>query len=345
MDNITVLNAEPNVMTKIFSKRGKKDYDFAKWFIHNEVPCSGIEDLSELLTALETEPHMVVIRGALIEGRDPSRVLRRKDAWEGELAYYITVPKGRYFIMADFDKFPTIPGLQEKDRVEWMIGHLPDYCHNISYHYQWSSQAGLYGWDELRCHIWFWLEEPLTDEEASDWAISTGVLDDSPMRTVQPNYTANPIFLDVHDPVEKRSGFVIKENNSLLIPKPTKPEIIFDKANIISSSTYIPKGFDALVNDIGPRYHMPIQRAIASWIASTSPPHDISELKRRIVERINCAPSGSSEKSIYLKDRYLDSSISGAIRKFGGKGVGKATRLPSTPLEKLRYKISGGRKI
>lgn len=346
MDKITLLTSRNKRMTKTFTQNGQIGYDSAKWFEHDDIEIEDIFELSELLKWMEDKSDKLIIRGKLIEDRNPSRVLRRKDAWDGEQAYYEENPNGKSFVLADFDKFPAMEGLAEHERLEWLILQLPEYCHDVTYHYQWSSSAGVNGWAELSCHIWFWLEEPRTDTQAIAWARDTGVIDDAPCRTVQPNYTAAPIFKGVEDPLagKSRSGLIRKGRDALCMP-------IVDEGQPVAligptgGYTATGTGFDTLLDDIGPRYHMPIQRAIASWVASTGTPTDTVALKGRIKARIMEAPMGASPKETYLNDRYLDSSINGAIRKFGSRNPDKTTTLPNTALERVRYKLTKGRTL
>jgi len=350
-NNITILcTKDDKLLVKTFSPEGKKDYDRAFEYFHAECPIDNIFELHDLLKELEPKQDAVIIRGKLIEGIDPNRVLRRKHASGGEKAYYKKDTNGINFAMFDFDDFPTHPDLQEDERLEWLVMHLPEYCHNVTYHYQWSSQAGLEGWDTLRCHIWFWLTEPRTDTEMVLWAEETGVIDESVMRTVQLNYTGAPLFYGVENPLpDNRSGLVKKEQDSVLIPKSTAPstDMKFKRqADLVTGKTFgNVTGFENHLASIGPRYHMPIQRAIASWVVSTGVPTDQFSLKQRVKARIVVAPIGASEKSYYLNDRYLDASIRGAISKFESRNPNAAARLPENDKEQLVYKLTRGTKI
>lgn len=321
-DTVTILRSDLN-LTKTFTfvdgKVHKSDYGNAFWYEHLEAELSDINDLSECLGWLEDISNACVIRGLLIDGvNTEQRVLRRKNAYGGHRAYYQENPAGKHWGFFDFDKVPDPVGFTNNaDRLAYLVSLLGDEFKDVSYHYQWSSSAGVNGWDTLSCHLWYWLEEPRTDEEMCRWAVDNGDVDDAPFRTIQPNYTARPIFIGMDDPVgNDRSGFVRFEKDSVLVPKIEKArEVVVTK----QGESFVPtKSFSQRLNDIGPRFHMPIQRAIASYISRYGTRADISELKTLIVDQIYKAPQGQNPKSVYTNDRYLDGSIEGAIRKFGG---------------------------
>ncbi len=74
------------------------------------------------------------------------------------------------------------------------------------------------------------------------WAEETGVIDESVMRTVQPNYTGAPISNGVENPLPgKRSGLVKKEQDSVLIPKSTPPSADMEyerQAYLVTGKTF-----------------------------------------------------------------------------------------------------------
>jgi hypothetical protein len=60
-------------------------------------------------------------------------------------------------------------------------------------------------------HLWFWLDRPACNPSWRRWmkANADGVIDRAPMTPVQPHYTANPLFIDVEDPVDTRTGILL----------------------------------------------------------------------------------------------------------------------------------------
>lgn len=59
---------------------------------------------------------------------------------------------------------------------------------------------------KIRVHLWYWLGKPVSNSNMRAW-LSELPLDLSLFRTVQPHFTANPIFLDgAVDPWSNRLG-------------------------------------------------------------------------------------------------------------------------------------------
>lgn len=353
---ITILDASPKKLTKQFSivdgKIVKKDYDRCYSYEYQYADCSNLTDLYDVLKYLSTEPSKCIIRAKLKNNYVGTSVVRQK---RGDNAPFIENPDGVDFIMCDFDKIE-IPDWLPTDLdayLEYLISTLPVYMHDVSYVYQWSSQAGMDDWKTLRCHIWFWLSEARTDSEMINWADSlkkedkVKIIDDSVFRTVQPNYTAHPIFESgVLDPLlGDRLGLIIKKKDCVTIPS------IKIKKRTSYSSTYsaapAPVGlenkFDQRLAAIGPDFHMPITQAVASWISLTGSGSDFGRLKQILRDRINSAPGeGSAGKAHYLSDAYLDAEIKGC--PFAHK-IDGPDRMPETQRERVRYKLSNGKKI
>jgi hypothetical protein len=357
MYRITILDASPKKLTKQFSlvdgKITKKDYDKCYLYEYQFADCCCLIDLYDVLKYLSTESSKCIIRAKLKHNYVGTSVVRQK---RGDNAPFTENPDGVSFIMCDFDKIE-IPEWLPTDLdvyLEYLISTLPVYMHDVSYVYQWSSQAGMDEWKTLRCHIWFWLSEPRTDTEVINWANSlkkddnVKIIDDSVFRTVQPNYTAHPIFeTGVLDPLlGQRLGLIIKKNDCATIPSiKTKKQ----KSGITSTYSSLPpplgleNKFDQRLAAIGPDFHMPITQAVASWKALTGPNSDFTRLKQILRDRINSAPGeGSAGKAHYLSDEYLDAEIKGC--PFAHK-IDGPNRMPETQRERVRYKLSDGKSI
>ena len=63
-------------------------------------------------------------------------------------------------------------------------------------------------WTELRLHLWFWCDRPACDGSLRPWVKSIPYADASLFNSVQPHYTAAPIFVGGVDPVTERSGLL-----------------------------------------------------------------------------------------------------------------------------------------
>lgn len=293
----------------------KQEYARAFMYDVTSVEVHNLVQLSEALTLLETAPTSCVIRGKLKAAMPTEGVLRRKDAAGGHPAFFEENPDGLRWVMLDFDKVPSPPLEDNQARLDFLTAMLPAWFHNVSYHYQWSASAGLDGWQTLSAHLWFWLSEPWRDSalieriDVENWDV-----DESTIRTVQPNYTAAPIFLNADDPVPVRSGLVVKQESEVVLPPFQKPPPFVPLGR--TKPERISKTFEERLADIGPRYHMPILRAVASYVGTHGQNCDTWLLKERLRDAITHADPGSSPKSLYLTEKYLDHSIQGALRKF-----------------------------
>jgi hypothetical protein len=82
---------------------------------------------------------------------------------------------------------------------------------------QLSSKAGLLS--EIRAHLWFWLDRPITDAEAKRWLKDTPV-DVSIYQPVAIHYTSSPVFEGVDDPVFERIAILPGRDEVAVPPLP-----------------------------------------------------------------------------------------------------------------------------
>lgn len=320
---ITVLNCmdkDACLTKKIRFNDGwqKTGYSNAYTFTSTAYEVVDINELHELLMMLEGVPTACIIRGECISDREIVYRLKDDDISTGRKACFRENPNGVNWLCADFDGVPAPDGLSTSDeRLEYLVSLLPDWFHNVSYHFQWSSSAGLNGWDTLNAHIWFMLTDNWTDSFLCERArLENWECDDAVFRTIQPNYTAAPIFEGVADPLEGvRSGLVVKANGAVDLPPYSVPKPC---RRVFSKPVAPTERLGELLAEIGPNYHMPIQRAIAYYVRVNGYACDEYELKELVSEAIMYGAPGKSNKQDYLKNSYLDRSIRGAKRKFGG---------------------------
>lgn len=325
----TATAGEQNVplMTKTFFKKADgeigtiaygKGYTFdAKMF-----DVGDLEELSVLLKAAEKWPTACAVRGELVDPEQTvgiQRLLHPGDKGQPPTLKDRPCP----WLMIDFDKVPDPVGFESmQDRLDFLISLLPEFFWSASYHYQWSSSAGLRGWDTLSCHFWFWLEEPATSEALrqrtghENWE---GV-DRSLLNPVQVHYTAAPCFDGVDDPLkEHRSGLVKQAKDTLYLPqyevKSVDPPWFNTKRYGALAGDKFTIGLETRLAEIGPNYHEPINRVIG-YYAAYAPDVDEYYIINRLMTRILEAPAGKNPKAGYLNQRYLNNSLRGAIRKF-----------------------------
>lgn len=282
-----------------------------------------IEHLSELLTLLEGAPHACIVRGQPIGATHHIRRLLHDN--ERCSATLRANPAGLRWVMLDFDKVPVGSlALADSDaRLSYLVSLLPAEFDDVSYHYQWSSSAGVRGWDTLSCHLWFMLDVPWLCGDLHA-RFETGdfrdiEVDSAPFVANQVHYTAAPVFIGGVDPIdESRSGLVRRANETVRLSRWVKP---------VSSppppSCHLPPrpsgaAFEDLLAEIGPNYHRPILRAAAHYAAVTpGREYDANYLRDRLCEAIQMGIQGKNRKSDYLNRSYLDRVIRGAEFKFG----------------------------
>jgi len=282
-----------------------------------------IFELSDLLTELEGWSHSCIIRAKPKYGVDHDNVNRRKEEHPDKSPpCFWQNPDGVEWLMMDMDKFP-VAGLNlntNEERLEYLVSQLPNDFHDVSYHYQWSSSQGLYGWDTLSCHLWFWLKDAALDTYLDERALDENWdCDEAAFRTVQPLYTAAPVFEGCDDILKGfRSGLIRKERDEVTLSPWVKklPPPVYYGGRFHQQDSHS-KSFEDKLNDIGPRFHMQIQRAIASYVGTHKQNTDVVFLTNLMTDVISNAPEGKSNKSDYLNPAYLSRSIDGALRKFG----------------------------
>jgi predicted P-loop ATPase len=229
---VNVLTAvDGSLLTKRMSRTDGElrcgNYDKAYLFISDEVPVQTIHDLARLLPYLSTAKQSCIIRGAKMPGSpDPCRRLFRRNGDEGP--FFEDVP--RSWMCIDIDDLPLPDGLDpmtEPVRVlkEIIEQYLPSELHDVTFIYQWSSSAGVRGWDKIKVHLWFYLESPCDCAQLKRWSSANGldqVIDTSLFQPVQIHFTANPVFEGMDDPVLTRCSLVPmgKDTAALVIPVP-----------------------------------------------------------------------------------------------------------------------------
>jgi hypothetical protein len=284
-----------------------------------------IADLSELLTFLETEPRRCLVRGEPTGSVE--NVRRTLYADDRSPATLREAPQGVQWVMLDFDSVPVASlGLtSNQQRLDHLVSMLPECFQGVSYHYQWSSGAGLQGWGNyLSAHLSFWLSEPwrctTLRERFRDGDFKGAGVDSSLFTANQIHYTAAPIFDGCADPLQGvRSGVVMGAHDEVTLPayvrpiEPAPPFTPFEHNRLFPNVR-----FEELLGEIGPGYHAEIRRAVAHYVSVTPPEaFDRQYLLTSVTNAIHAAPPGRNPKRDYLCPRYLNRLLAGARRKFG----------------------------
>ena len=177
-----------------------------------------------------------------------------------------------------------------------MIGLLPPELADVSSFWQWSSSQSLPipGEQEtLSLHLWYFSALPLTGAELTRWAAAhnlsagTKLIDPAAHRTVQPLYTAAPLFPGMSDPLPRRYGTRRGlDDEAVLVIPPADPK----NPELVSGEGYEPGlGAAAYLAKIGggEGFRQPILSAIASHFAIYGSNADVQPLYADIRKRLD----------------------------------------------------------
>lgn len=306
------------VLTKTFTPTDTIAFGNVKTFDIENVDFNDFDDMVMILEWLETEPHRALIRGeAIAPGPAQHRLLR--DQPDGRKQTIRAVDGGLSWLMLDVDKAPVPPGLAQTNqaRLDYLRTYLPPEFRDVTTYYQWSSSAGLDGWQMLSAHFYFWLDEPLKCANLharslkGDWR---NLVDPAPFTANQVHYTAAPIFVDRPDPVGSRSGVITGGQATVALKpwiEPYRPRPVYSARTMQALKPGA--SFSAAVAEIGaPHYHLPLLKAISHYVAITpAMQRDRSECLQAIEQA--CVGSGRN----YITSSYLQRVYDDAERKFG----------------------------
>lgn len=209
-DNIVVLTMQGDlVATKTFRDGAEPvGYSKAKHFKQRVERVASLDDLHRLLVTLQRRRQEFVIRGAPTGlGVVNGLVRRTVHANADGPACFAPAAPGRQWACFDFDDLvldqfladpPTNDDLARA--ADFARQLLPEGFRSAACVYRFSASAGLDGWDKVSLHLWFWLDRPVCDASLREWAANAAP-DEALFSPVQPHYVADPIFVDVPDPL------------------------------------------------------------------------------------------------------------------------------------------------
>jgi hypothetical protein len=196
-----------------------KPYDEATVWRATPREYTGLEKLAYALEWLADRPRMMIVRGGrTAQPAFRGSVLRRYADPKPANNYFEPVPRAR--IVFDFDGTPVGAGLGHGDQVEtcglYLRSQLPTEFRNVRAVASVTGSTGLAknlagengrNTDSARLRLFFLLEERVSDVDLTLWMKGVNWvwkldLDPSILGTVQPVYTARPMFIDgLVDPV------------------------------------------------------------------------------------------------------------------------------------------------
>jgi hypothetical protein len=313
----------------------QRPYSEAKTFRVEQAPVASLHELLRVLLRIEPDPTACIIRGNPQEGTDLTNTFRRGSKAGGN---FNDVP--RRWVMLDRDKVKLLAGVSVIDDPHEVARIIVDQIalivpelEGVTAVVQFSSSAGIEEQAEAEAavglpprwsgvvkqgagvgaHVWFWLNQPVDGNELDRWAKAINaragqkLIDPATLRTVQPHYTAGPVFgPGLRDPLLQRRTLLVEgdvDAATLNIPP-------IEQRNPYKSSEarHDKRGYTELLDAIGgpDGFHEPINRTISSFIANNSPNPDTEVLKAALVERIHAADPGSRSPSQI--DRYANGS-------------------------------------
>ncbi|MGA1809997.1 hypothetical protein VHN57_02340 [Sphingobium sp. WW5] len=317
---ITILTSRHRDLCKTVTRDDKgwiiKGYEGAATFDVDTVDdMRTSDDLYDVLRWLNDQPRSCVIRGGLIDQANRRDVRRRYLPATGKPdPAFKSVD--RNWVCIDFDKVMALRGLDTAaERIDWLVSLLPDCFQRTSYVYQWSSSAGLRGWDELSAHIWFMLDQSYADSDIKRRADSQNWMCDlSLFQPVQPHYTAAPLFHGCADPLEReRVGLVRKASDTVTLD-PYRPPVEHKRKVpvmdfTVSADRSVVASFEDAMAEVGnPHVHAPLLRASMHYYRSTQQPD-----REYLIDRFREATALSGRD--YVDDNYLAAIVDSAAAK------------------------------
>lgn len=196
----------------------------SRFFTCERMKFTDIFGLHLFLRELENDPYSFVIRGEPVnESTDGTRPVRRTKYADGDQsADFRSAESGISWLCFDFDKIACPnhinPSNDPETSIRYLRDLLPASFQQTTCSWQWSNSAGMDGWKTLSAHLWFVVSNPLDDDSLRQWARELSLpVDLSLFNTVQPHFTAKPIFENVSDPAQQRSGILCGSQDSATI--------------------------------------------------------------------------------------------------------------------------------
>ncbi|MDA9581180.1 hypothetical protein N9S00_08260 [Luminiphilus sp.] len=320
-----------------------RPYQNAKYFWALEAPIRSLRDFFEVVVGHGESGDAFIVRGTLGDGVDTTRPVRRRlsvGSASDENEYAIK-PQASPWLMIDIDKLALPEAMdvieQSEQSIQYAVSQLPEEFHDASYIWQLSSSCGFFDTNVISVHLFFWLTDPLPDEDLRLWADQTNIgygsrlVDRAVFNPVQPHYIANPSSVDLDDPVvSPRLGFYEGSTSNVTLNIDREQFVVKRDGRGVTGSPIEGIGYDAKMASLGDAdgckgFNDVLVSAVASYVSYVGGEYAekaSDDLKVDIRYKIDAADSSNhsaSEMARYRSDSYLDGLIYSAIEKFGGK--------------------------
>jgi hypothetical protein len=194
---------------------------FSRWYDWARLTVDDLNSLSEALFQLESQRDRIVVRGlplsSIKEGQHINRKMIGSTAnIRSNHCQWLCIDIDNLDLPLDYADFNS----HALDIARYATQGLPPEFHGIDFHFQFSASMGIK--PGIRIHLWYWLDRPISDDEAKGWLVGAEPKVDLSLYTpIQPHFTAAPIFEPPEaDPVRVRSGPVDCGNGISSVPVP-----------------------------------------------------------------------------------------------------------------------------
>lgn len=199
-EKVTVLEVLFGRAAKTFTPKKTTAYQTGKTFNVEERAINGLNDLYNLINDLRWDPQRFIIRGRPT-GPQRHSVMRRL---KGEDATFADEPLR--WACVDVDSVGASAGTP-REQLAALVASCPQLSGTacvVQLSSSWGIKPG------IRAHLWYWLTEPRTGRQVSEWAASLPFrVDHSLFMAIQPHYTADPEFKGVDDPLEGEERVIL----------------------------------------------------------------------------------------------------------------------------------------
>ena len=233
--------------------RKELDYDCGTWYRVEQFEPRSLDDLADLVSVCRALPAHYAVRGKLsalgAKLVASGRTIRRCHTTETIPVPHIEDAPSQP-LMVDVDKYTVPAGMRVGS--EALIRHiirdlLPPEFHDASCVWSLSSSAGLTAHDIIGCHLWYWLDVPVTSLSVKETFKQRAPKVDSVVFTPsQPHYTADPILNGAEDPLRGcRSGAIAglpSVHLEVYTPPPGEISSLIPKLSSTPAQSSIPEG-------------------------------------------------------------------------------------------------------
>lgn len=198
------------------------------------VPVSGLDELAQVVE-IAAANGAYIVRGTLtphaldqLEREGAGAFLNRRKVAARPGDKPSLREADRRWVMLDIDGWPVpaVLSLHDQDDHEQIIDALIRDVLHPAFHearcfFQFSASCGLPNAGVAKCHLWFWLARPASNDRLRRMVMAEmpGV-DHATFSAVQPHYVAPPKLIGGHDPLPVRIGWRDGIDDEVTLPEP-----------------------------------------------------------------------------------------------------------------------------